>query len=606
MVFEGQRLFFTRLAVGLTQGLALYLLYHAQDIGSWPATNRLSFGPLLLIWIYPPILLILGIGQIDWRRAALWAIAAAVLIAGLGFYDVWSAWPQDWVFSAHPTLRPHILPSPQLFLFGGAGLFIAHALVIAGHLDHRFRANYETHFDVAWKLAVQLALAGVFVGAFWLLLLLGAGLFDLIKLDFFQKLIRHEWFSIPVTTLAVAGALHLTDIRPVLVRGARTLLLTLLSWLLPLITLIIAGFLASLLLTGLKPLWGFGHASALLLTAAAALIILINAAHQDGHAERLPPRVLRLAGSVAAALPVPLVAIASYALFLRIQEYGWSADRVIVAAVIVVAWGYAVGYVRAAVSPGIWLQRIEDWNFAIALLILAVLMALFTPIAKPERIAVADQMARLNSGNTMPGKFDFAYLRRQGGHYGMAALEMLSKDQNSIVREQAVAYLKQSNPFGTPSPPAEVWTARIHVYPEGSKLPDDFVHANWNAGTKTGTASGLIVYDFNAPPTACTTPMNATCDAFILDLDGDGRSEIVVLAEASTQATVYKKTEGGSWTEAAFVTVLFRCPSVLSALKEGHFELSADPHPWKQIALAGIVLPVRNNSAVRCLSGNSQ
>ena len=91
-------------------------------------------------------------------------------------------------------------------------------------------AKYPTHFDVAWKMAVQLALSAAFVGAFWLLLWLGASLFALIKLDFFRKLIGHEWFAIPVTTLAASGALHLTDIRPALVRGARTLALTLLSW----------------------------------------------------------------------------------------------------------------------------------------------------------------------------------------------------------------------------------------------------------------------------------------------------------------------------------------------------------------------------------------
>src|SRR6202034_120999 len=140
----------------------------------------------------------------------------------------------DWDYApnpAYPSPRPHILPSAELFLFGGAGLFIAQAVVVGGHTDDRFRASYPTHFDTAWKIALQSALAGLFVGAFWLLLWLGAGLFQLIKLDFFQRLIRHEWFSIPVTAMAVAGALHLTDIRPVLVRGARTLLLTLLSWL---------------------------------------------------------------------------------------------------------------------------------------------------------------------------------------------------------------------------------------------------------------------------------------------------------------------------------------------------------------------------------------
>src|SRR5262249_25527016 len=163
--------------------------------------------------------------------------------------------------------------------------FIAHALILGANADRRLVAKYSTHFDIAWKMAVQLALGGAFVGAFWALLWLGAGLFALIKLEFFRKLIEHPWFAIPITALVAASALHLTDIRPVLVRGVRTLALTLLSWLLPVISLIVTGFLVSLPFTGLAPLWSFGHASALLLVAAAALIVLINAAYQDGDAE---------------------------------------------------------------------------------------------------------------------------------------------------------------------------------------------------------------------------------------------------------------------------------------------------------------------------------
>ena len=582
MVLEGQRLFLTRLATGLAQGLVLYALYHAQSTQSWPATNGLVFGPLLMAWLYPPLLLILSLGQAEWRKAMLWTAAAAVLIAGLAAYDVWSAWPQDWVFSAKSEWRPHIMSSVQLVLFGGAGLFIAYVLVIGGHLDRRFKATYETHFDVAWKLAVQLALAALFVGAFWLLLWLGAGLFNLIKLDFFQKLIRHDWFAIPISALATAGSLHLTDIRPALVRGARTLLLTLLSWLLLVSAVISAGFLLSLCFTGLKPLWSTNRASALLLIDAAALIILTNAAYQDGHAERLPPKLLRYSGTAAAFLIVPLAALACYALFLRVQQYGWSAGRVTEAATLVVASGYAIGYAWAATGRDMWLKRIEDWNFGIALLILAVLMVLFTPIAKPERIAVADQMARLESGKTAPAKFDFAYLRRQGGRYGMAALETLSKDGNSFLRDQAVGYLKQVNPFGAPLAPPAALAARIHVYPEGSKLPDDFVQTKWGINPR------------GVRP-ACMMASPVQCDAFMLDLDGDGKSEILLIAQNSTVAAVYRKSDEGVWEDAAYMSIPFRCQSIISALKQGHFELVPEPHPWKQINVAGVALPLRDN-----------
>lgn len=357
-IFPSQKLFPTRLAVGLTQGLVLYLLYRVGDAKVWPATQGAVFIPLLLVSLAAPIGLILSLGTMPWRKGLTWVGIASAVVALLGFFDAWMVMREE---------NGIAVPSAQLIYFGAGGLFIAHALVTGGIADGRFMARYATHFDVAWKLAVQLALSVFFVGAFWLLMWLGAGLFGLIKLDFFEKLLQEEWFSIPVLSVAAAGALHLTDIRPVLVQGARTLLLTLLSWLLPLITLIVAGFTVSLPFTGLSALWNIGHATALLLAASAALIVLINSAHQDGAEECMPPKILRLGGSVAAVLTVPLTVIAAYALYLRVQQYGWTVDRITVAAILIVALAYAGGYAHAALPRGRWLARIENWNFRIAL-----------------------------------------------------------------------------------------------------------------------------------------------------------------------------------------------------------------------------------------------
>lgn len=187
-VSQGQRLFNIRLVIGLTQGLALYLLYSAYDAKAWPATQGLIFAPSVLVFLFIPTLLISALGEMPPRKALAWAGIALMVIAALAFFDNWTAWPLDWAYVAGLP-RPHVIPSPQLFVFGAAGLFIAHALVVGAHIDHRLRASYPTHFDIAWKMAVQLALSGAFVGAFWLLLWLGAGLFALIKLEFFSRLI---------------------------------------------------------------------------------------------------------------------------------------------------------------------------------------------------------------------------------------------------------------------------------------------------------------------------------------------------------------------------------------------------------------------------------
>jgi hypothetical protein len=576
-IFQGQKLFVVRLTIGLLQGLALYFLSSAVDDKVWPATQGLLFAPLLLGWLFIPTLLISALGEMPWRIALLWAAIALFVTAGLAAFDNWSSWPQDWAYSN--VWRPHVIPSAKLFFFWGAGLFIAHALVLGGYADRRFMATYPTHFDTAWKLAVQLALAGLFVGVFWLLLWLGAGLFNLIKLDFFQRVIRHSWFAIPVTAMAAAGALHLTDIGPAMVRGARTLLLTLLSWLLPLITLIVAGFVVSLPFTGLRALWSIGHASALLLVATAALIVLINAAYQDGEPEHLPPAILRLSGKVAAILPAPLSLIAAYALWLRVDQHGWSVERVMLATSITAALGYAGGYAWAAARPGTWLAPIKTWNFGMALLILAEIVALLTPIASPERIAVSNQMARLSDGRTAPKKFDFHFLRWQGGRYGMEALQQLAAGKDADTARMARDTLSQQNAYSRLAPVPPVPAARFAVYPQGAKLPESFVHMDWNQNGRLW-----------ARPRC---PASGTCDAILADLDGDGRPEILIAAGPAFMLQVFHQEPDGAWKQAGNIVLPPRCDSVMASLRRGHFQTVPPASHWNDIELNGMRLHLR-------------
>ena len=82
-----------------------------------------------------------------------------------------------------------------------------------------------------------------------------ARLFALIDIDEFTRLLEQPWLIIPTITAAFSLAVHVTDVRVELLRGIRTLGLTLLSWLLPPMTVVAGGFLAALAFTGLQPLW---------------------------------------------------------------------------------------------------------------------------------------------------------------------------------------------------------------------------------------------------------------------------------------------------------------------------------------------------------------
>jgi hypothetical protein len=587
-----------RLVIGALQGAALYFLYYARETHTWPATDGLTFAPLLFIALFVPLGISLSLGSLRATTLTIWAAAAALALANVAHYAMWKLAP-EWVtletFNAGEkfALQTQIVPSFGVFFFTAVWLFIAHVLIVGSDNDRRIVAVYHTHFDIGWKLAVRLVLGAAFVGMFWAVLWLGADLFELIKLDFLKKLIEHEWFSIPATALTVAVAAHLTDVRVNLVRGMRTLALVLLGWFLPLLTVMVVGFLAALMFTGLEPLWQTRHASVSLLAAAGALVILINATYQEGGGEA--PRVLRYAGSLAAIALVPLAALAAYALKLRVGEYGWTADRVATEACVVVAACYAIGYAFAAIYPGPWLKQIERWNFVTAILILIVLAAIFSPLADPDRIAVASQVARLEGGKIAPDKFDFDYLRWQGGVYGVSALETLAssaqgKSANYIRAKAAALLAKKTRYQSPPKAQASDVVANVRVYPNGEKLPDDFVRQDWN---KTAYANYLP---------ACLTWAGNPCEAFLLDLEQSGTFDIVILDRfGSATGAVFARDVSGVWRVTGRPGPLWACASVISALEAGEVAISAPAMPhWHDITVRGAhltLLPPDDNTA---------
>jgi hypothetical protein len=416
----------------------------------------------------------------------------------------------------------------------------------------------------------------VFVGVFWGFLELGAELFRLIQLDFFGRLIEHRWFSIPATALATAAAIHVTDVRAGLVRGTRTLVLVLLSWLLPLLVLIVAGFLVSLPFTGLAVLWKFGHASGLLLTAAAFLIVLINAARQDGAS--LPPAVLRAAGSAAAVLLTPLTLLAGYGLALRVNQYGWTIDRVATAACVTVGVFYAAGYLLAALRPQAWLKGIERWNFLAALLILGVLLALFTPLAHPARVSVADQMARIQDGRTRHADIDYDYLRWSGGRYGGDALATLAHSRDVTIREAAMKALAAQTRDSQFQLTGRAMRTRTAVYPKGRTLPESFFRQADTSGAQMGGLAEM-----------CLGTYDRGCDAVLADIDGDGRDEIVVMGDDqySNEPLVFKDNGKGQWTQIGHIQIPYLCSDLRDALRAGHFATIPPQTTGRDILVSG-------------------
>lgn len=553
----------TRLAIGLAQGIALFLLQKADEGKSWPATQPLLYAPLLLCVLAVPLLPLSALSAM--RRSALlaWSAVAAALVAIMAVHAAWvGAGPER--LGAGPL-------SPPLFIAVAALLFIAHHLVQPAEAAGKPVAPYEDYFDLVGTNVVRLFLSLAFTGAFWLLLFLAGALFKLIGVEAIQKLIGETAFAFPATGVMFAAAVHmavqLTEARAGLVRGVRTVGLVLLAWLLPLMVVIAGGFLATLPFTGLAPLWSTKAAASLLLSAAAALIILINAAYQDGLEP--PNPILRWAARAASLLLIPIVILTAYALWLRIHQYGLTPDRVMATAYLIIAVGFTLGYTLAATRPGAWMKPLERTNLVMAAVSVLLLIALFTPIADPARLSVASQVKRLESGKVSAEKFDYQFLRFKSGRYGSLALERLKTGPDAEVAKRAVAAfaLKAWSVPETDKPDL----SKIVVYPTGAKLPASFVGQDWGSQRL-----------------ACVNA-DSNCRALLLDVDGDGADEVLLGGEISFE--VFKVSEG-RWVRVAETSNTCGDVDFDSALKSGQIRMG-EPRQRRDLMVGGRPVTLR-------------
>jgi hypothetical protein len=585
-----------RLLVILAQGLALFLLarWFPGVLGTtWPAFKS----ALLAIFHYAPMFAVLTIGNLR-PTTGKWWIGVLVIVCGVvGFHR-----------GSGESFTPALaLLFSVSYWFNVAALavlvFVGHVLVAAGDADRRRIATFPTYFDVAWRLAAQFLLAIYFAVLVSAALTIASRLFQAIGIDFLTK----PQFTTPVTAMAASVALHFTDSRPELVRNARAMLLGLLSWLMPMMTVIAVVFILALPFTGLKPLFTVltipsiqflplktGHATGTLLATVAILILLINSQYQDGRPQDGRPeiggaRILTFMRVPAALVLMPLVMLAAYGLCLRVEDYGWTASRVIGAAMLVVAFCHALGYAVAALSSGSALRYLPVTNIASAFVLVILLLAVLTPVADPARLAVASQVPRLESGALEPEKFDFKYLATQSGQYGKDALHRLTrlKDTPNAGRishwaTRALTLPANNDTLDWKAAPAttETRTANIKVLqPPAAALPDDFLREDWAAlYGKVGLPSCLTMVKPEA---------YLKCEAVLFNLTGTPGSGIILLASSS--AWGFGRDAQGKWKSLGMLQNTL-CPGVRDALRAGRVG-NAEP-AFRDIDVNGVRLPV--------------
>jgi len=363
-------------------------------------------------------------------------------------------------------------------------------------------------------------------------------------------------------------------------RASRTLILTLFSWLLPILTTIVGAFLIT---------WPFAAqhqahiATAYILPIALWLVLLINSTYQDGAANDARGAVRRFAARAGGIELLGLTALATWAIAVRVGEYGWTVDRIEAAAITLLIAGYAIGYGISALRRTSWLGWLEITNFVMAYIWLALVLALFSPLADPSRLMVADQLARLRSGAVTPEKFDFAALKFDGASWGKAALTELAAQSGDAraqsIAQKATAALAQISRFGAnfnngPSPAADIAHYDIEIFPAIATLPPEFyTQAFWRNLQPS-------------EPQLCMSPF--VCEAHFIKLAPGSADAILFIS--GRKSYVFSQDATQKWQKIGSVLLPFGCWKLKASLKRN--EISAAPAEFPDLMIGGQRVPI--------------
>lgn len=555
--------------VALLQGLLLYLAQTGMERQWWPFDALGGCVGWYTLVLTVPTLVTLTVVRLD--DARFWQhVAGAIVVFGL--LAAWAAWSA----TGAPQLRADRVLAPFGFTLALA-LFIALPYLQCRLQHGRWRAPYADLFEWAWQNGLVLALTVLFTGLCWGVLWLCAALFELIEIDFFEQLFQRRPFVYLATGAMVGLGILIGRSQPQAVRVARQILLAIFKGLLPMLAVVALMFAVSLPFTGLEPLWKTRFASGTLFCLLALLVLFANAVFQDGRGARPYPAALRRVVEAAlVAMPI-FAAIALYALWLRVAQYGWTQDRYWAVLAGVVLLGYALGYAASVLRPGAsWLPGLPRVNVALSLAILALVLASNSPLLDPHRLAVASQLARLDPAD--PDAFDARHLRFDSGRRGYQALAALRDDASlpadSALRTRVVRALEERLPqwerraSAAPDPAPTLADARQRLVAPGDAeaAADDYLQALIERRLAGGD---------------CVRP-GADCVRLTPDLDRDGSAEQVLCNVANPQWVncwlAYR--EAADWKDggSAHASSARAAQDLLAALRAGQFEVR--PPRW--------------------------
>jgi hypothetical protein len=168
----------------------------------------------------------------------------------------------------------------------------------------------------------------------------------------------------------------------------RTLILTLLAWTLPLLVAIMMAFFVAVASRGVEILDELHHAGILLTAVLVMLFVTINAVFQDGESLSQRALILRVSLRLGCWMAPLLVAVMVTVFYQHIIATGVTSARIHMAAWLLLAGLYALGYFAASITR----ERAFRWlgwtNITMAYAALLIFVCLNTPGADPRGVTL--------------------------------------------------------------------------------------------------------------------------------------------------------------------------------------------------------------------------
>ena len=392
--------------IGALSGLAGWLLIDV--LPDRVENERAIMAIAALMWAFFGSLLV-SIGPLPLRRAVLAGLAVSVVPALLFF---WASFRFDdiesFLTSASPLCAFAILATVPL------------PFLIAGLSENSRWNDYPALFDNAWNIVVRYGVSWVFVGIFWGVVFLSDQLLKVVGLDIIEDLLDID--VVPYLLTGSALGLALAVVHELRAYVSPYLVLRLLRLLLPVVLIVVAIFVVAVPVQGMSGLFGNLSAAGILMAMAIGAVTLITTAiDQDNELAVAPGFMRKITRALGVLLPI-LAALSVYAIWARVNQHGWSPDRIAAAIIAVFVLAYALIYALAVVGNANWMGRIRKANITMALALVGVAALWLTPAFNPQRISTNSQMARFQDGKTAVANLPLWEIGREWGKAGKSAL----------------------------------------------------------------------------------------------------------------------------------------------------------------------------------------